>query len=225
MARTNKKRNRLLDAARTLIHTQGFKQTTLADIAQSAGVPLGNVYYYFKTKEDLGAGVIAGHTAALHAHFDTWSRLATPDERLHQLVHYMEERRTVLAEYGCPIGSLCQELDKGALPTTPGAMSGELTREANGVLGLMLNWAIAQFQALNQGTSPPLAQETAEELGEHFIAQLQGIILLANARQDPQLISRQARRLHAWIDTHPCVHRNPSPRKVTAGTPPPTTMP
>lgn len=203
MTRTSEKRQRLLAAARTLIHTQGFKQTTLADIAQTASVPLGNVYYYFKTKEDLGAAVIAEHTAALHTHFDAWSRLATPDERLHQLIYYMEERRAVLAEYGCPIGSLCQELDKGAHPATSGALAGALTREANGVLGLMLDWAIAQFQALNQGISSPPARETAEELGEHFIAQLQGIILLANARQDPQLISRQARRLHAWIDTHP----------------------
>ena len=43
----------LLEAANKLVHQQGFNQTTLADIAKAAQVPLGNVYYYFKTKEDI----------------------------------------------------------------------------------------------------------------------------------------------------------------------------
>ena len=48
MARTSDKRVRLVDAAKALIHKQGFNLSTLADIAQEADVPLGNVYYYFK---------------------------------------------------------------------------------------------------------------------------------------------------------------------------------
>ena len=49
MPRKTDKRVRLIDAAKVLIHQQGFNLTTLADIAQEADVPLGNVYYYFKT--------------------------------------------------------------------------------------------------------------------------------------------------------------------------------
>ena len=52
------KRSRLLEAANRLVHAQGFNQTTLADIAREAEVPLGNVYYYFKTKEDIGHALI-----------------------------------------------------------------------------------------------------------------------------------------------------------------------
>jgi len=52
------KRSRLLEAANKLVHAQGFNQTTLADIAREAEVPLGNVYYYFKTKEDIGHALI-----------------------------------------------------------------------------------------------------------------------------------------------------------------------
>ena len=40
-------------AARTALHRQGVEKTTLADIATVADVPVGNVYYYFKTKDDL----------------------------------------------------------------------------------------------------------------------------------------------------------------------------
>ena len=43
------KRARLVAAACQVLHEQGVERTTLADIALAAGVPVGNVYYYFKT--------------------------------------------------------------------------------------------------------------------------------------------------------------------------------
>ena len=38
---------------RQVMHQQGVERTTIADIAQAADVPVGNVYYYFKTKDEL----------------------------------------------------------------------------------------------------------------------------------------------------------------------------
>jgi AcrR family transcriptional regulator len=62
-ARSEKgKRDRLVAAARELIHRQGIEKTTIADIARAADVPAGNVYYYFKTKDDLIEAAIAGQT-------------------------------------------------------------------------------------------------------------------------------------------------------------------
>jgi TetR/AcrR family transcriptional repressor of nem operon len=40
------KRERLVAAACQLFHQQGVEMTTLADIAQAADVPVGNIYYY-----------------------------------------------------------------------------------------------------------------------------------------------------------------------------------
>jgi AcrR family transcriptional regulator len=42
-------RTRLLKAAEKITYRQGFGSTALADIAKEARVPLGNIYYYFKT--------------------------------------------------------------------------------------------------------------------------------------------------------------------------------
>ena len=44
MPRKTDKRVRLIEAAKELIHQQGFNLATLADIAQEADVPRGNVY-------------------------------------------------------------------------------------------------------------------------------------------------------------------------------------
>lgn len=46
------KRDRLIRAARRSYYQLGAAQSTLKVIAQEAGVPLGNVYYYFPTKDD-----------------------------------------------------------------------------------------------------------------------------------------------------------------------------
>jgi AcrR family transcriptional regulator len=48
------KRTRLIETAMKLAYRNGFRETSLADIAEAARVPVGNVYYYFKTKEELG---------------------------------------------------------------------------------------------------------------------------------------------------------------------------
>ena len=56
--RRNDKRDRLVESADRLIYEQTFHTTTLADIAKDADVPLGNVYYYFKTKEAIMEAVI-----------------------------------------------------------------------------------------------------------------------------------------------------------------------
>ena len=50
---TTLKRDRLIEAAKAKFYQQGVARTTLADIAQQAQVPLGMVYYHFRTKEAL----------------------------------------------------------------------------------------------------------------------------------------------------------------------------
>jgi len=44
-------RARILAAALEAFHSQGFDQTTMRDIAQSAGVATGAAYYYFDSKD------------------------------------------------------------------------------------------------------------------------------------------------------------------------------
>jgi TetR/AcrR family transcriptional regulator, transcriptional repressor for nem operon len=51
-------RTRLIQAAVTMAYRHGFGKTSLADIAEEAKVPLGNVYYYFKTKEAIGEAIV-----------------------------------------------------------------------------------------------------------------------------------------------------------------------
>lgn len=46
-------RERILDAALNLFKTQGYAETTMRQIADAAGVAVGNAYYYFASKDKL----------------------------------------------------------------------------------------------------------------------------------------------------------------------------
>ncbi len=112
MPRKTDKRQRLIQAAKKLIRRQGFHLTTLADIAQEADVPLGNVYYYFKTKEAIGEAVIADISRSLNELITAWDENADPRDRLFAFVQEEVSNVEETARSGCAIGGLCQELAK-----------------------------------------------------------------------------------------------------------------
>ncbi len=56
--RSQIRKNRVLDKAETLFWQKGYQSTTIADIAAACGCRPGNIYNYFKSKEDILYGVI-----------------------------------------------------------------------------------------------------------------------------------------------------------------------
>jgi TetR/AcrR family transcriptional regulator, transcriptional repressor for nem operon len=184
-ARSQGKRDRLVTAATQLLHQQGIERTTLADIAHVAEVPVGNVYYYFKTKDDIIAAVVESHAQQIKATLASIdARHRTPKSRLKALVRELTDRGDIVTEYGCPIGSLCSELDKrGNESSLPVA---ELMR-------LPIDWADEQFRSIGR--------RDAHDLALDLLAAYEGSALLANTMRDPDLLARAARRLEQRIDS------------------------
>jgi TetR/AcrR family transcriptional regulator, transcriptional repressor for nem operon len=178
------KRERLVAAARRVMHQQGVEKTTIADMAQAAGVPVGNVYYYFKTKDDLVAAAIDGHARDVHAALRSLEGHRTPQARLKALVRELMSQRELVADYGCPLGSLCSELDKRA---------DGLDRTCAELLQSPIDWAEQQFRSMGR--------RDARDLAVALIASYQGIALLTNTFRDPGLMTREGRRLERWIDS------------------------
>jgi len=100
------KRERLTEAAGQLFHQQGVERTTLAEIAGAANVPLGNVYYYFKTKEELAEAVVARRLEEFRANRAEWDCLSSPKERLLAFVDSVQANREQLARGGWAFGGL-----------------------------------------------------------------------------------------------------------------------
>lgn len=177
------KRERLVESASALFHEQGVHRTTLAEVAQRADVPLGNVYYYFKTKDDLVAAVIAAYQDEAGTLIRSFDRGRSPQARLKALVRNWSDMRDAIVSRGCPMGTLCAELDK--------AESG-LDRDAAKVLSVIIDWAEAQFVQMGR--------EDARDLAVALFAGVQGAALLANTFRDAAMLSRQTRHLERWID-------------------------
>jgi TetR/AcrR family transcriptional repressor of nem operon len=179
------KRERLVAAAIQLLHQHGIERTTLADIAQAADVPAGNVYYYFKTKDEIIAAVIEAHAQQIRATLATLdARYRSPRGRLKALVRELAGQSELVAQFGCPFGSLSSELDKRGADT--GLPTGQLMR-------LPIEWAEEQFRSLGRSD--------AHELALDLMAAYEGSALLANTLRDPDVLSGSARRLDRWIDT------------------------
>jgi AcrR family transcriptional regulator len=179
------KRDRLIAAACQLLHEQGVETTTLGDIAQLADVPPGNVYYYFKTKDEIIEAVVQLHVQTIRATLAAIEENhRTPKGRLKSLVKVLAEQRDLIAEYGCPQGSLCSELNK---------RDPEGDHIAAALIRVPLAWVEDQFRLMGR--------RDAYDLAVTLIATYQGTALLSNTLGDPTLMTREARRLARWIDS------------------------
>jgi AcrR family transcriptional regulator len=180
------KRERLVAAAGDLLYRRGIEEASLADIAEAADVPLGNVYYYFKTKDALVAAVVDAHVRrieAMTAQLDRDHR--SPKARLKGLVTGIAEQRDTIAELGCPYGTLCGDLVKRAGP--------EASPLAQRLIHALIDWSQQQFRAMGR--------RDARDLAVHLVAGYQGAAAVASALGDPEVVRRESRRLRAWIDS------------------------
>src|SRR3989475_4669834 len=179
------KRTRLIETATKLAYGRGFRETSLADIAEAARVPVGNVYYYFKTKEELAEAVVERRLEEFRAARAEWDRLSSPKERLFAFVDTIHRNREQLARGGCPLGGLCSELHKEG---------GALAKKSAALFTEPMGRLEEQFRAAGH-------EEDARELSAHLFCAFQGMAAVAHAANDPDLVVMEVKRLKDWIGT------------------------
>jgi AcrR family transcriptional regulator len=185
MTRTprNDKRERLIQAADKLIYEPTFHTTTLADIAKVADVPLGNVYYYFKTKEAIMDAVLHKRASEWRVLFQQWEQIPDTKQRLVAMLKHHLEQSDTLCRFGCMIGSLCQELGK---------QGGAIAQAASTLLNDILKWLETQFAQMGKG-------DRSRQLAEFFLSNVQGMTLLSVTFNSPEYLQRQSVNLEDWL--------------------------
>ena len=177
------KRERLIASAGELFLREGTETPSIAEIARAAKVPQGNVYYYFKTRDDLVRAVIEARGEEVHALLESINARSTPRLRLKALTRSWEEMSEVVAAFGCPMGSLASDLSR---------RDNSLAADSAALIKVMIDWAADQFRAMGR--------RDARDLATTLLAGIQGASVLANALRDPKLLTREVRRLERWID-------------------------
>jgi AcrR family transcriptional regulator len=183
--RARDKRQRLVETAAKLSYARGFQRTSLADIARESGVPLGNVYFYFKTKDSIGDALVDRMAERFTASLAQWDSLPDPRRRLEAFIQMTVDNRDALAQSGCPIGTLCAELHKDG---------GPLAERAAAIFTSALDWLSAQFRQLGKGGE-------SRGLAVHVLSALEGASLLTHTFHDPSYATREAERLKRWLRT------------------------
>jgi TetR/AcrR family transcriptional regulator, transcriptional repressor for nem operon len=177
------KKTRIVETAARLVHEQGFSRTSLADIARESGVPLGNLYYYFKTKEAIGEALLEVKSAFAAEARATWEAELEPRERILAFIQATVDGRESVARRGCPVGSFCSEVNK-----EPGPLADQAAKLFEG----FLRWLEAQFRLLGKGAE-------SRDLAFHLVSAIQGASLLASTFHDTRQITRECNRLKDWV--------------------------
>lgn len=151
-------------------------------------MPAGNVFYFFKAKEDLARAVVDEWCQMIGKYLAALDPL--PDYR-QRIVGFIEQARAISAMYvalGCPLAGLARDLRQE---------KDTLQAEASRTYAVQFEWLTRQFA--EGGFS--LTQATAN--ARFLMAGYHGAVLLAHAQGDPSLIDDEVASLKAWFHALP----------------------
>ena len=171
------KRDHIVTAALRRYRVHGVCGTTLKDVAEVSGVPLGNLYYYFKTRSELVLAVLDECERELRALLARLAPLA-PEAWLTAYFSWLLQDPDGAARLGCPFGTLAAELRALGDPAAPRAA--EIVRAYAGAV---------RAQALALALSP--------EAAEDVFLTVQGAYTVSRALGDAALFSTAVERLRA----------------------------
>lgn len=150
------RRKQVLDAAETCFLRHGFHGTSMAAISQAAGMSVGHIYNYFKSKETVIAAMCEREMTRLLSRFQA---MAASRER------FVGELKAILRE------RIAEEADAGC---------GALTRDIQAELGRndVLTRAIQDFDRRIREELREVCRLHAPELPERTIAARVEILLV-----------------------------------------------
>ncbi len=183
--KTDQIRQQIIESTDDLLYHKGFNLMSFSDIAEAANVPRGNLYYYFKTKDDVLVAVIEHRIVQMKAMLDDWNvSINTPLERLKRYVAIPVNQLTDVIRYGCPMGGLNAELGKS---------QPELQMIAKAQFDVFKRWIKKQFKEL-------CPAQDAEELTLHLLVRTQGLVIMSSVYKDKKLVLREVEGIDAWLD-------------------------
>jgi len=173
-----------VEAANRLFYHKGYHNTSFTDVVEASGVPRGNIYYYFKSKEAILEAALAHRLERIEQMLQSWNeRYATPLERLNRFLEILPDSADALVRYGCPMGTLTAELGKN---------DPELKALARVMFLRFEDWLTDQFSELGYAGR-------AREFARRLLAQGQGITMMAHAHEDRRFLLQETDRLQRWI--------------------------
>ena len=182
---------RLLDAAERIMLAKGFEATSVDAICAAAKLTKGSFFHYFDSKEALGREVLERFCASgRRLHAGCCGGSSDPLERVYSYIDgVIRLSREPAMRNGCLLGSFAQELCESH-PTIREACERGFARWQE-QFGAELARAKAKYA--------PRAAFKPRELAEHYIAILEGSLILGKAARDRGAVARNLRHFKAYV--------------------------
>jgi len=164
--------------AEELIYQKGYVATSISDIMEAADVGKGQLYYYFKSKKEIGLTVIQDILANWRKELfeEIFEADKSDSDKFSDMIDWVcqfHESQTVF--YGCPIGNLIVELS---------------TEDENFRCPLndfMTQWT-EKLASLLQDLHADWSEERAQLQARQVISSIQGSIVILKVSQDIQVL-------------------------------------
>ncbi|MEZ5872610.1 MAG: TetR/AcrR family transcriptional regulator [Nitratireductor sp.] len=185
-------REKLLNAALTILRQKGYSATSVDDLCRAAGVTKGAFFHHFASKEALGAAA-ADHwsrvtgglfeTAPYHQHQDALTRLLA----------YIDFRRILIA------GEVC------AFTCVAGTMVQETYDQHPAIRAACRASIFGHAQSLEADIEAAMHEHgvsgiSARSLALHTQAVLQGAFILAKADGGPEIAIESVDHLRRYVE-------------------------
>ena len=168
-------RQKLLDAALSLVRKKGYASTTVDELCALAGVTKGAFFHHFRSKEALAVAAANHWSQITDALFKTapYHKHSDPLERV---LGYLDFRKTLLkgeiAQFTCLVGTLVQEIystNAEIRKACEDSIVGHAAKVEADIAAAMKHYRIR-------------GSWTAESLALHTQVVLQGAFILAKAK-------------------------------------------
>ncbi len=177
-------RQNIITAADRLFYSQGFEHTSFSDVADAVGISRGNFYYHFKTKDEILHAVIQTRLEDRQNLLDQWELDSdSAKDRILSFINILIANQTKIKKYGCPVGTLCTELEKLDHP---------MRSNAKALFTLFRIWLRKQFKLLG-------CKSNSDTLALRVLAHSQGVATLANTFHDEKFIRSEVEHITDWL--------------------------
>lgn len=179
MLKLNDTANRVLDVAEHFTQTRGFNAFSYKDIQNEVGVKTSSIHYYFPTKQDLAVVMTERFTQRLE---DTLKELTEQNDSAIARINAFNALHISLVDQGkfCLGGMLASDI-----LGLPELANGKLDRFFH-VIEQWLKEAIA----LGQEQGSIQSTVNSEKSALTYLAALEGGMLIARAKKQPQLLEQ-----------------------------------
>ena len=178
-------RQRIVESARDLIYSRSYSDVGVAAICDRAGVKKGSFYHFFPSKQELMLAVIDKFIVEFKEQI--FAQAFAPDMpplgRLRRLVelayHFQKEIADTLGHtLGCPFGNLAAEMS---------TQDESIRQKVERVFAqLESRFAATLDEAAGRGDLD--ADVDIESTAKAMFAYIEGIMLMAKTRNDPEVI-------------------------------------